>query len=118
MSNPQLSNGHRFSSIKVFREAIRENNLKNVKDIRFKKNYLAKWIVVCRDLGCRYRVYSRKCKDQESFEIGSIQDKHICTRKHRNSTVKSAWIVDKLINKFRAQPNMPLKAILGEVKDK
>jgi hypothetical protein len=32
--------------------------------------------------------------------------------------VKSLWIADKLIDKFRAQPNMPLKAILGEVKDK
>ena len=32
--------------------------------------------------------------------------------------MKSSWIADKLIDKFRAQPNMPLKAILGEVKDK
>jgi hypothetical protein len=32
--------------------------------------------------------------------------------------VKSTWIEDKLIDKFREQPNMPLKDILGEVKDK
>jgi hypothetical protein len=118
MYNPQLSNGLTFPSIKVFREAIRENNLRNGKDIKFKKNYQAKCIVVCKDPGCRYRVYGRKCKDEESFEIRSIQAKHTCTRKHRNSTVKSSWIADKLIDKFRAQPNMPLKAILGEVKDK
>jgi hypothetical protein len=74
--------------------------------------------VVCRDPGCRYRVYGRKCEDQESFEIRSIQDKHNCTRQHRNSAVKYAWIAGKLIDKFRAQPNMLLKAILGEVKDK
>ncbi|XP_059435398.1 uncharacterized protein LOC132168430 [Corylus avellana] len=117
-SNPQLSNEQLFPSIKVFREAIRENNLKKGKDIRFKKNYLAKCIVVCRDPGCRYRVYGRKCKDQESFEIRSIQDKHTYTRQHKNSIVKSGWIADKLIDKFRVQPNMPLKAILGEVKDK
>jgi hypothetical protein len=73
---------------------------------------------VCRDPGCRYRVYGRKCEDQESFEIRSIQDKHNCTRQHRNSAVKYAWIAGKLIDKFRAQPNMLLKAILGEVKDK
>jgi hypothetical protein len=118
MYNPQLSNGLTFPSIKIFREAIRENNLRNKKDIRFKKNYLAKCIVVCRDPGCRYQVYGRKCKDEESFEIRSIQAKHTYTRKHRNSTVKSSWIADKLIDKFRTQPNMPLKAILREVKDK
>ena len=74
--------------------------------------------MVCRDLGCRYRVYGRKCEDEVSFEIRFIQDKHTCTRQHRNSAVKSAWIADKLIDKFIAQPNMPLKAILGEVKEK
>jgi hypothetical protein len=67
MLNQQLYNGLRFSSIKVFREAIRESNLKNGKDIRFKKNYLASCIVVCRDPDCRYRVYSRKYEDQEAF---------------------------------------------------
>jgi hypothetical protein len=35
MLNPQFSNGQRFPSIQVFREAIRESNLKNGKDIRF-----------------------------------------------------------------------------------
>jgi hypothetical protein len=51
MYNPQLSNELTFSSIKVFREAIRENNLRNGKDIKFKKNYQAKCIAVCRDIG-------------------------------------------------------------------
>jgi hypothetical protein len=55
MLNPKLCNGLRFPLIKVFREAIRENNLKNWKDIRFLKNYLARCIVVCRDPGFRYR---------------------------------------------------------------
>ena len=32
--------------------------------------------------------------------------------------MKSTWITSKLIDKFRAKLNMPLKAILGEVKDK
>jgi hypothetical protein len=32
--------------------------------------------------------------------------------------MKPSWIAKKLIDKFRAQPNMPVKAILGGVKDK
>jgi hypothetical protein len=32
--------------------------------------------------------------------------------------VKSTWIANKLIEKFRSQPNMPLTAMQGEVKDK
>jgi hypothetical protein len=118
MQNPQLSTRQKFSSIKVFGETIRENNLRKRNDIRFKKNYLAKCIVVCRDPGCRFRVYGRKCKDDDSFEIRSLLPKHNCARRHRNSIAKSAWIANKLIDQFKAQPNMPLKAILREVKDK
>jgi hypothetical protein len=76
MHNSQLSIGWKFSLIKVFREAIRENNLRKGKDIRFKKNYLAKFIVVC--------------KDDDSFEIRSLRPKHSCTRRHKNSIVKYA----------------------------
>jgi hypothetical protein len=118
MMSPQLCNGLKFPSIKVFREAVRESNIKNGKDIMFKKNYLARCIVVCREPDCTYRVYGRKCDDEEAFEIRSIQARHTCTRQHRISAVKSPWIARKLIDKFRAQPNMPLKAILGEVKEK
>jgi hypothetical protein len=87
------------------------------KDIKFKKNYLAKCIVVCRDPECKYRLYGRKCNEEESFEIRSFQPKHTCQRNHKNSIVKSSWITDKLIDKFMAQLNMPVKAILGKVKD-
>jgi hypothetical protein len=37
MMSPQLCNGLKFPSIKVFREAVRESNIKNEKDIMFKK---------------------------------------------------------------------------------
>jgi hypothetical protein len=118
LHNPQLCVGQKFPSIKLFREAVRDNNLRKGKDVFFKKNYLARCIVVCRDPGCKYRVYGRKCRDEESFEIRSYQPKHKCTRRHKNTIVKSTWIANKLLEKFRAQPNMPLTAMQGEVKDK
>jgi hypothetical protein len=118
LGHPEFVVGQKFSSIKIFRTAVRECNLSMGKDIKFKKNYLAKCIVVCRDPKCKYRLYGRKCKEEESFEIRSFQPKHTCRRNHKNSIVKSSWIADKLIDKFRAQPNMHVKAILGEVKDR
>jgi len=74
--------------------------------------------VVCRDERCKYMIYGRKCKDEESFEVRSFQPKHSCRRRHDNSIMKSNWIADKLIDKFRAQPNMPVKEIVEEVKDR
>jgi len=51
--------GKKFPSIKVFRDAVRESNVNIGKDVYFKKNYLAKYIVVCRDTNCKYRIYGR-----------------------------------------------------------
>jgi hypothetical protein len=50
-------------------------------DIKFRKNYLAKCIVACKDQGCKYRLYRCKCKDEESFEIRSFHSKHTCARR-------------------------------------
>jgi hypothetical protein len=88
------------------------------KDVKFRRNYLAKCIVVCRDTHCKYRISGSKCKDEESFEVRSVQSVHNCRRKHKNSILKSSWIADKLIEKFRAQPNMPVKAMVETVKER
>jgi hypothetical protein len=118
MGNPEFVVGKKFSSIQVFREVVRKCNVKMGKDVKFKRNYLAKCVVICRDEHCKYRIYGRKCKDEESFEVRSFQPKHSCRGRHENSILKSNWIADKLIDKFRAQPNMPVKAIVEEVKDR
>jgi hypothetical protein len=102
----------------VFREVVRENNLKKGKDVQFKRNYWARCIVVCKDTNCKYMVYGCKCKDEESFEILSLQPKHTCKRKHKNSIVNYRWIANKPIDKFVTHPNIHVSALLGEVKDK
>jgi hypothetical protein len=88
------------------------------KDVKFKINERRKCIVVCRDLNCHYRVYARHMVDEESFQIRFMQPKHVCDRKYKNSIVNANWIADKLIEKFKVQPNMPLDVILDEVKDR
>jgi len=117
MGNPGFVVGQKFPSIQIFRDVVRECNVNMGKDVKFKNNYLAKCIVVCRDTR-KYRIYGRKCKDEESFEVRLFQPKHSCRRKHKNSILKSAWVSDKLIGKFRAQPNMPVKEIVEDVKDR
>jgi hypothetical protein len=69
MGNTEFVVGQKFPSIQVFRNAVRETNVNIGKDVEFRRNYLAKCIVVCRDTRCKYRIYGRKCKDEESFEV-------------------------------------------------
>jgi 3-deoxy-D-manno-octulosonate 8-phosphate phosphatase KdsC-like HAD superfamily phosphatase len=42
----------------MFREAVKEFNVRRGKNIRFLKNERRKCIVVCKDPKCYYRVYA------------------------------------------------------------
>jgi len=69
MGNSEFVVGQKFPSIQVFKDAVKESNVNIGKDVKFKKNYLTKCIVVCRDTHCKYRIYGRKCKDEKSFKV-------------------------------------------------
>jgi len=118
LADPDIKLKQKFSDIKMFREAVKMYNVRRGKDIRFKRNERRKCIVVCRDPKYHYRVYGRQMVDEQSFQIISKQSKHVCGRKYKNSIVNATWIADKLIDKFKVQPNMPLDVILDEVKDR
>lgn len=118
LDDPDIKLKQKFPDIKMFREAVKMYNVRRGKDIRFKRNERRKCIVVCRDPNCHYRVYGRQMVDEQSFQVISMQPKHMCGRKYKNYIVNATWIADKLVDKFKVQPNMPLDVILDEVKDR
>jgi hypothetical protein len=99
--NPNLKLKMKFSSIQLFREAVKQYNVRRGNDIRFEKNERAKCVAVCRDPSCGYRVYGRQMATDASFEIRSLRPKHSCTRVYKSSIVNSMWIADKLMISLR-----------------
>jgi hypothetical protein len=118
MVNPNLKLRMKFANIQLFREAVKQYNVRRGNDIRFEKNERAKCVAVCRGTGCGYEVYGRQMATKASFEIRSLRPKHSCTRVYKSSIVNSRWITDKLYDKFKVQPDMPLRVIQDEVKRK
>jgi hypothetical protein len=118
LGNPELKLKMKFSSIQLFREAVKQYNVRRGKDIKFVKNERAKCVAVCRDPSCQYRVYGKQMLTEASFELRSLRPKHTCSRVYKSSIVNSRWISDKLYDKFKIQPDMPLQVIQDEVKRK
>ncbi|XP_062147750.1 uncharacterized protein LOC133856711 [Alnus glutinosa] len=116
--NPSLKLKMKFSSLQLFREVVKQYNAQRGKDIQFVKNERARCVAVCRDPSCDYRVYCRQMSDEQSFEVRSLRPKQYCTRVYKSSIVNSRWISDKLFDKFKIQPDMPLEVIQDEVKRK
>jgi hypothetical protein len=114
--NPSLKLKMKFSSLQLFREAVKQYNVQRGKDIQFVKNERARCVALCTDPSCDYKVYGRQMSDEQSFEVRSLRPKHSCTCVYKSSIVNSRWISDKLFDKFKIQPDMPLEVIQDEVK--
>jgi hypothetical protein len=99
--NPNLKLKMKFSSLQLFREAVKQYNVQRGKDIQFVKNERARCIAVCRGPSCDYRVYGRQMSDVQFFEVRSLRPKHSCTRAYNSLIVNSRWISDKMFDKFK-----------------
>jgi hypothetical protein len=108
----------KFSSIQLFREAVKQYNVRRRNDIKFVKNERAKCVAVCRDPSCEYRVYGRQMATEASFELRSLRPKHTCSQLYKSSIINSRWISNKLYDKFKIQLDTPLRVIQDEVKRK
>jgi hypothetical protein len=82
LQDPTFKLEMKFPNIKMFKEAVRVYNLKKEKDILLKKNETVRCISMCKDTRCKYRVYGRKMSGEESFQVRSMQSKHICGQKY------------------------------------
>jgi hypothetical protein len=120
MDDPKLEVGQRFIHAKQFREAVRTFNLLKGNDVQFTKNDEDRVIGVCRSRGdgCPWRVYGSLVAGEMTFMIKSFNPTHRCTRQYKSSIVTSRWIANRMIHKFRVQPDYPLKALYEDVKEK
>jgi hypothetical protein len=118
MKNPTLVIGNTFRNASDFRKAVRQYNILRGKDLRFKKNELKRIVVVCKDSNCKYRVYGRQLKNEQTFLLVSIRPKHTCTRRYQNHMVTSTWIAEWCMDSFMEQPNMPIDVLRKKVKNK
>jgi hypothetical protein len=88
------------------------------KDVEFTKNDGDRVIGVCRNkaMGCPWRVYGASISGEITFILKSLNPNHWCTRCYKSSIVNSKWIADRMVYKFKAQPNYPLAALYEDVK--
>jgi hypothetical protein len=101
-----------------FRKAVKQYNIPKREGLEFKKNELKRIVMVCKDSKCRYRVYGRQLKNEQTFLLVSIRPKHTCIRRYQNHMVTSTWIAKWCMDSFREQPNMPIDVLRKKVKNK
>lgn len=86
-------------------------------DVEFTKNDGDRVIGVCRNraMGCPWRVYGASVSGEITFLLKSLNPNH-CIRCYKSSIVNSRWIADRMVYKFKAQPNYLLATLCEDVK--
>ncbi|KAK2654694.1 hypothetical protein Ddye_014550 [Dipteronia dyeriana] len=96
MQDPKFVIGMEFGSADVFRNAIRAHAVKNMRDVRFKKNDPNRIRAICENEGCKWFVYGSWLTDKRTFKIKSMGDEHTCAMTFTNKFVNSKMIANKV----------------------
>jgi hypothetical protein len=67
-------------------------------------------------MGCPWRVYGASVSGEMTFLLKSLNPNHWCTRCYKSSIVNYRWIADRMVHKFKTQPNYQLAALCEDVK--
>ncbi|KAK2645923.1 hypothetical protein Ddye_021118 [Dipteronia dyeriana] len=98
MQDPVFKLGMEFSSVTVFRKAIRAHSVKHRKIVKFKKNDPNRIRVICQDEGCKWFVFASWLSDYKTFKIKSLLDEHTCVMSFKNKCASSKFIAEEYLD--------------------
>src|ERR1044072_4074357 len=111
----QFHVGMEFTSIKQFKDAIKEFSVLNGREIRFLKNDKTRCKVICKGK-CSYRMLCSKVGGKETFSIKKMKDKYTCGRIFHNKNASSKWVAKQMVEKMRIRKKFTITEIVDEVR--
>lgn len=105
-----------FASGPIFRKAVRQHAILDQRPIDFmkNKNLGAKIKFVCK-APCLWLIYARQMQRSSSFQIRTINDKHICTQCYEQKQINASWIAEAYENDIRLNPTWKIPNFLAKV---
>ncbi|XP_059670866.1 uncharacterized protein LOC132316402 [Cornus florida] len=108
---------HLFDNINHFRTVLKEYSVQKGFKLVMKKNERIRVTSHCGNPGCHWRIHATVLEDQVTYKVKTIGPEHTCIRTTKNKVVTSTFIANKLVNKFKNQPDISLKKLEQEVRD-
>ncbi|PQM33050.1 uncharacterized protein Pyn_41137 [Prunus yedoensis var. nudiflora] len=98
LNNPIFKLGLRFPSVYVFRKAVRNYSVFNIRKIKFSKNDKNKVRAVCdgiKNVKCPWFVYASAVNGRSMVQIKSYEDEHTCGTVEHNVHANSSWLAER-----------------------
>ena len=126
--------GLKFPNNKVFRKALRHHAIENGYNYYYLHNGSKRIMVYCfnrcscvkkktkfvkctccSENKCNFKVCPVKIRDEETFQIRSLNVVHNYGHKHQNNKVTTLYFAEKYLDDWRENPNWDLKAFIKRV---
>ncbi|XP_011083912.1 uncharacterized protein LOC105166301 [Sesamum indicum] len=107
--DPTFTLGMMFSTKGELRNAIQSHAIKTRRHIICTKSDPSRYYAKCGDTNCDWRLHARKVKDECTFQIRDYNPKHKCAKTFNLKNVKSSWLCDKYLDKFKSDPKRSVK---------
>jgi hypothetical protein len=111
--------GMEFSSLQEFRDAIRDHNVRNGYQVRWKKNEGYRVRVVC-DRGCPYLVLCSQVGQERTYAI-KTPDKdmvHTCLKSLTNKSANSKWVSKEVVKLMHTSQKVMIRDIIQHMRTK
>ncbi|KAL3508263.1 hypothetical protein ACH5RR_027664 [Cinchona calisaya] len=116
MMNPEIEIGLIFSTVHVYRKALRMYSILKGFELKFKKNDSNKVIAICRRK-CGWKIYASYYRGTKAFQIKSIKGTpHRCPWSFKNMSANSRWLANNFSKELCDDPKWDLKGFKRTVK--
>ncbi|KAL2237919.1 UNVERIFIED_CONTAM: hypothetical protein Sindi_0983600, partial [Sesamum indicum] len=100
--DPTFELGMMFSNKAEFKKALQSYAIKTKRTLKFIKNDKVRVYANCGNPDCEWTMHASKVKGEETFQINLLRDHHSCPKIFEVKNVKTNWIKDKYLQKFKS----------------
>ncbi|KAG8391145.1 hypothetical protein BUALT_Bualt01G0157400 [Buddleja alternifolia] len=115
--NPVFKLGLRFSTKTQLREAIRSHAILSKRNITITSNDRMRVCAKCDDKDCGWKLHAYKVKDECTFQIRTYVPDHTCGASFNVKNMKSKWLADKYLRKFKTDPKRNVSGFRQDAMD-
>ncbi|KAL3503823.1 hypothetical protein ACH5RR_033664 [Cinchona calisaya] len=116
MMNPEIEIGLIFSTVHVYRKALRMYSILKGFELKFKKNDSNKVIAICHRK-CGWKIYASYYRGTKAFQIKSIKGTpHRCPWSFKNMSANSRWLANNFSKELCDDPKWDLKGFKRPVR--
>ncbi|KAG8363372.1 hypothetical protein BUALT_Bualt19G0015500 [Buddleja alternifolia] len=117
MFDPTLKLGLEFKNKNDFREAIHSHAIMTKRSINITSNDKTRIYAKCANKTCKWKAHANKIIDAATFQIRSYNPDHTCDVSFKVKNMKSKWIAQKYLKKFKSDPKRNVKGFRMDTMD-